>query len=81
MARKPQSHRTSWDRDVLREFKSLAGMAPVSQIAKTLKRTEAAIRKRATDIGLSLRVQKASKKTSKKAPARGARKKSSRKAR
>jgi hypothetical protein len=79
MARKPQSHRTAWDKDVLKEFKSLAGQAPVSQIAKTLKRTEAAIRKRATDIGLSLRVQKTPKKTAKKAGA--AKKKAGRKSR
>ncbi|CAN5447345.1 hypothetical protein BH10PSE7_BH10PSE7_07710 [soil metagenome] len=75
MAKRPQSHRTAWSKDILKQFKGLAGQAPVSQIAKTLQRTEAAIRKRATDIGLSLRVQKAAKK---KSPAK---KKAARKAR
>jgi hypothetical protein len=81
MAKRPQSHRTSWDKDVLKQFKSMAGQAPVSQIAKTLQRTEAAIRKRATDIGLSLRVNRGAKKTAKKGAAKAGRKKAARKAR
>ena len=77
MAKKPSSHRTAWDRDILKQLKSMAGTLPVSAIARTLKRTESAVRKRATDIGLSLRVARAGKAKKKAAP----RKKASRKAR
>ena len=77
MAKKPSSHRTSWDKNVLKQLKSMAGNAPVSAIAKALKRTESAVRKRATDIGLSLRVARAGKAKKKAAP----RKKAARKAR
>lgn len=77
MARKPSSHRTAWDKTILKQLKSMAGNAPVSAIARTLKRTESAVRKRATDIGLSLRVIKAGKARKKAAP----RRKTARKAR
>jgi uncharacterized protein YktA (UPF0223 family) len=47
--------RRPWNKDDLREFKSLAkAKTPAKQIARRFKRTEGAIRQKALHMGISL---------------------------
>jgi hypothetical protein len=73
MAKSPKKHRAEWTRDIIADLKSMVkDRHPVKKIAATLSRTEAAIRKKAFDLGLSFK--RASKKAAKKTAKRPAKK-------
>jgi hypothetical protein len=76
MAKSPKKHRAEWTRDIIADLKGMVkDRHPVKKIAATLARTEAAVRKKAFDLGLSFkRATKAAKKTTKR-PAKKAAKK------
>jgi hypothetical protein len=68
MAKSPKKHRAEWTRDIIADLKRMVkDQHPVKKIAAALSRTEAAIRKKAFDLGLSFkRASKAAKKPAKK---------------
>jgi len=78
MAKSPKKHRAEWTRDIIADLKSMVkDRHPVKKIAATLSRTEAAIRKKAFDLGLSFkRATKAAKKTTKRPAKKAAKKRS-----
>ncbi len=65
MAKNPTKHRAEWTNAIIADLKRMVkDRHPVKAIAKTLSRTEAAIRKKGFDLGLSFkRPSKAAKKT------------------
>jgi len=66
MAKSPKQHRASWTTKVVADLKRMAkNQHPVKTIAKTLARTEAAVRKKAFDLGVSFRRRKKSTKKAK----------------
>jgi hypothetical protein len=79
MAKNPTKHRAEWTKEIIADLKRMVkDRHPVKAIAKTLSRTEAAIRKKGFDLGLSFKrpsksaapakkAAKASKKSAKKA--------------
>jgi hypothetical protein len=75
MAKNPTKHRAEWTKEIIADLKRMVkDRHPVKAIAKTLSRTEAAIRKKGFDLGLSFkRPSKAGK------PAKKAAKKSTKK--
>jgi len=77
MAKSPKKHRSEWTKDIIADLKRMVkDQHPVKAIANTLARTEAAVRKKAFDLGLSFKrkskvTKKAAKKTvKKKSPAK-----------
>ena len=46
--------RRPWSKDDIRMLKSMARKEPAAKIAKSLKRTEAATRQKATNLGVSV---------------------------
>lgn len=82
MAKNPTKHRSEWTKDIIADLKRMVkDRHPVKAIAKTLSRTEAAIRKKGFDLGLSFkRPSKAAKKAAPAKAAKKATKKSAKKA-
>jgi hypothetical protein len=55
MAKKKTLGRTPWSKEDLRELKAHSkARTPVAQVAKAMKRTEAAVRQKAKTIGVGL---------------------------
>ena len=53
--RKNAAHRSPWTKEDLRELKAHSkARTPVSKVAKVLKRTESAVRQKATAIGIGI---------------------------
>ena len=77
---KPKKHRAEWTKEIIADFKRMVKDAhPVSAVAKALSRTEAAVRKKAFDLGLSFRRKSKAAKKAAKRPAKKAAKKRARK--
>ena len=76
MAKNPTKHRAEWTKEIIADLKRMVkDRHPVKAISKTLARTEAAIRKKGFDLGLSFKrpakkaakpAKKAAKSTAKK---------------
>jgi hypothetical protein len=82
MAKNPTKHRAEWTNAIIADLKRMVkDRHPVKAIAKTLSRTEAAIRKKGFDLGLSFKRPSKAAKPAKKAakPAKKAAKKSAKK--
>jgi hypothetical protein len=63
--------RRPWSKDDVRMLKSMARKEPAAKIAKALKRTEAATRQKATNLGVSVSMtRKKRAPTKKRAPAK-----------
>jgi hypothetical protein len=62
---KTLSRKRPWTKDELRALKAMARKEPVTKIAKTLKRTSGATRQKATQAGISLRLEHKKRKTAK----------------
>ncbi|MFO0994564.1 MAG: hypothetical protein U1E67_21830 [Hyphomicrobiales bacterium] len=79
MAKHPTKHRAEWTNAIIADLKRMVkDRHPVKAIAKALSRTEAAIRKKGFDLGLSFkRPSKAAKKAAK--PAKKSAKKAAKK--
>ena len=76
MAKSPKQHRSEWTRDIIADLKRMVkDRHPVKKIAGTLARTEAAVRKKAFDLGLSFKRATKATKTTAKRPAKKAAKK------
>ena len=82
MAKNPTKHRAEWTKEIIADLKRMVkDRHPVKAIAKTLSRTEAAIRKKGFDLGLSFKrpskaatpAKKAAKRTTKKSAKKGKR--------
>jgi hypothetical protein len=55
MAQKKTAHRSPWTKDDLRELKAYSkARTPLLEIAKQMKRTEGALRRKAGILGISL---------------------------
>jgi hypothetical protein len=55
MPKKKASTRSPWTKDDVRELKAHSkAKTPVAKVAKTLKRTEGAVRQKATTLGIGL---------------------------
>ena len=79
MAKNPTKHRAEWTKEIIADLKRMVkDRHPVKAIAKTLSRTEAAIRKKGFDLGLSFK--RPAKVAKKAAPAKRAAKKTTKKA-
>jgi hypothetical protein len=68
MAKNPTKHRAEWTTTIIADLKRMVkDRHPVKAIAKTLSRTEAAIRKKGFDLGLSFKRPSKAAKSAKKA--------------
>jgi hypothetical protein len=75
MAKNPTKHRAEWTNAIIADLKRMVkDRHPVKAIAKTLSRTEAAIRKKGFDLGLSFKRPSKAAKPAKKATKKSAKK-------